>query len=349
MNGILPVSICNLEIRNGRVNWGILGTARIAHDYVIPSILESRNAKVVAIAGRSEEKVATFSDKFAIPKRYKSYDELLRSPDVDAVYIPLTNNLHHNWTIKAAESQKHVLCEKPLAMSSVECREMIAACKSNGVFLMEGFMYRFHPQIDLLFNKIESGSVGKVNEVRSSFWFRLDDFQDFRYQKELGGGALMDLGCYCIDLSRILLRSEPSSVASFSKMNERKEGLDEITLGLMHFPNSRFAYFDCGFLAPLYNPLQIIGSEGILELTEAFEFPRHPRLLIFQHNSPTPTQTIDLEKANPYKLMVEHFADCILNDRSPKFSAEEGMNNLRVIEKLRESRVSVADETPAWK
>jgi xylose dehydrogenase (NAD/NADP) len=332
--------LASSETRNDggekKLCWGILGTARIAHDYVIPAILQSGNGRVEAIAGRSRAKVDSFAAKFGARARYASYDELLASPDVDAVYVPVTNELHCEWTVKAAEKKKHVLCEKPLARSSAECREMVSACAANDVLLMEGFMYRFHPQLDALLREVDSGAIGKVRLVRSSYWFKLDDPGDFRYRREKGGGALMDLGCYCVNVSRALLRSEPSSCLSRSKLRDDGAGVDEVTLAVMDFPGSRGAAFDCGFAAPLYNSLQVVGSEGVLELPEAFEFPQRPRMLFYANNSPLPAREVEFPKVNPYALMVEHFADCVIEGRAPRLSAaEDAINNVRALELLR--------------
>jgi xylose dehydrogenase (NAD/NADP) len=315
-----------------KIKWGILGTARIAHDYVIPAIQASRNGVVAAVAGRREARVNSFAEEFSINLQFNNLGDLLDS-DIDAVYIPLTNELHRDWTINAAEKGKHILCEKPLALNSKQCREMIAASRSGGVLLMEGFMYRFHPQIDALLAEISSGAIGDVKLVRSSFWFKLNDLNDFRYKKEQGGGALMDIGCYCVNVARMILHAEPSSCVAVSKMNETRD-VDELTLGAMSF-GTKYAYFDCGFTGPLYNSLQVIGSEGILELPEAFEFPQRPRMLCFANNSSVPQKTLEFPKANPYTLMVEHFSDCILDGRPPKYSPEDSLNNMKAIEKLK--------------
>jgi D-xylose 1-dehydrogenase (NADP+, D-xylono-1,5-lactone-forming) len=319
-----------------RIRWGVLGTARIAHDYTVPAINQSRNGKVVAIAGRSETKVAQFAKDLGIPKTYLGYEKLLDSPDIDAVYIPLTNDLHARWTIESARTKKHVLCEKPAALTSRSCIEMISECKANRVNFMEAFMYRFHPQYEILRKEIDSGNIGKVCQIRTGFWFKFSDLSDIRYQKETGGGALWDLGCYCVNGIRLIMQSEPVFVSATSKFHGT-EDVDEITIGIMRFEDSRFASFDCGFLGPLNNSLHIVGSEGVIEMPEAFEYPQNPKLIVYKGNSVIPSKVINVEKANPYKIMAEHFADCILRNKTPIYEPYDAVNNTKVLESILQS------------
>jgi predicted dehydrogenase len=331
-------------VTDEKIRWGVLGAARIAHDYVIPAINLSANGRVTAIASRSESKLSQFSKEFGIEDTFLTYEDMLDSADIDAVYIPLPNNLHHRWTIEAARRKKHILCEKPAALNVAQCKEMISTCESNGVLFMEGYMYRFHPQFDVLKDEMESGIIGKILHVRSAFWFKLEDLSDIRYQKETGGGALFDLGCYCVSASRLILGSEPSFIEATSKFNEMKD-VDEITIGMMKFPGSKFASFDCGFLAPLHSRLYVIGGEGLIEMPEAFEFPQQPRLVVFKNGSVTPTKIIKIEQANAYKLMVEHFADCILHNKSPLYDASDALRNMMTLENILASSRSKNSES----
>src|SRR5690625_3641095 len=194
------------------VRWGIIGNARIAREELIPAIKEANNAELTAIASRSPAAAKDAAETYGFRKFHDSYDALLRDPDVDAVYIPLPNGLHAEWTVKAARAGKHVLCEKPAALTSVEAQRMVEACRVNGVVFMEAFMYQFHPQHQRVRAIVASGEIGQVRLMHSRFAFQLGDPGNVRFDKKLGGGALYDVGCYCIHSSRHILGVEPSGV-----------------------------------------------------------------------------------------------------------------------------------------
>ena len=315
-----------------KVNWGVLSTAHIGPRAVIPAIQQSINGQVVAIASRSESKARETAKALGIPRSYGSYIELLQSSVVDAVYIPLPNSMHREWTIRAAEMGKHVLCEKPISMNSRECEEMILACQRHNVWLMEGFMYRFHPQIVMLREIISAGLIGRISSIRSAFRTETKDPESIRYQKELGGGALMDVGCYCVNVVRLLTNQEPIYVQGVARFNEEKN-VDETFAGLMRFPNSELAVFDCGFRSSFHQAVEVVGDNGTLQLSTPFIPGDSP--IIVKHSDRT--DTIACETANHYRLMVEHFADCVLNDHEPRYPPTDGLNNMRIIDMLYQS------------
>ena len=315
-----------------KVNWGILGIARIGLRAIIPAIRQSRNGQVVAIASRDGAKARETARSLGIEQSYGSYEKLLRSPDVDAVYIPLPNSLHGEWTVRAAEMGKHVLCEKPLALNADECAKMISSCSRHNVWLMEAFMYRFHPQIVKLKGMIDADDIGKISTIRSGNGFRLEDLGDIRYQKELGGGALLDVGCYCVDVTRLLMEQEPTCVRGIASLNEQK-GVDEVFAGIMRFSKSELGLFDCGFRSAKRQCVEVVGERATLELPAPFQPGDSP--VILRHVEGT--ETIVCETASHYRLMVEHFADCVLSDREPRHRVSDSLDNMRAIDRLHES------------
>ena len=202
-------------MNGGVVRWGILSTANIGVRKVIPATEKAERCEVVAIASRDGERAAKVADELRIPRAYGGYEALLSDPDVDAVYIPLPNSQHAAWTIAAARAGKHVLCEKPLAMTAAEAEEMVRACANEGVLLMEAFMYRLHPSWEAVRELVASGRIGRLRAVQSWFSYFNDDPNDIRNVAELGGGALYDIGCYSINLSRMLFGSEPTGHRGF--------------------------------------------------------------------------------------------------------------------------------------
>jgi predicted dehydrogenase len=199
-----------------RIRWGVLSTANIGRVAVIPAIEASTNGELVAVASRDDERAGAFASALGIPRAHSSYEALLADNEVDALYIPLPNSMHLEWTAKAVAAGKHVLCEKPLALDEAECHEMAAAAQRAGVTLMEAFMYRFHPRTARVLELIQGDAIGPLRVVRSSFSFRLRNPDNIRMKPELGGGSLMDVGCYCVNVSRTLAGAEPVEVQAFA-------------------------------------------------------------------------------------------------------------------------------------
>ena len=317
------------------LNWGILGTARIATDSVIPAIRTSKNGKVVAIASRSQAKAEAAGRALGIPEWYSSYERLLSSSAVDAIYIPLPNGLHKEWVIKAAEKGKHVLCEKPISTNATECREMIDACRRYDVLFMEAFMYLFHPQTKMLRKLLDEGILGKPSLVRSSFSILLNNLDDIRYQRDLGGGSLLDLGSYCVNITRILLHGDPTEVHAIAKLHKTK-GVDVAFAGMIRFRDDSIGLFDCGFDSPYRNHLEVIGDEGTLEVPYPFTPEDSPTMLLHSGG----TKRITSQAENMYKLMVEHFSDCVLESRQPAYTPNDSLKNMQLIDELTKSVIT---------
>jgi len=229
-------------MNGGVVRWGILSTANIGVRKVIPATQKAERCEVVAIASRDGERAARTAAELGIPRAHEGYEALLADPDVDAVYIPLPNSEHAAWTIAAARAGKHVLCEKPLAMTAAEAEEMVRACANEGVLLMEAFMYRLHPSWESVRELVASGRIGRLRAVQSWFSFFNDDPGNIRNVPELGGGALYDIGCYCINLSRMLFGSEPTGIEAW--VTRDATGTDVLTSAILAFDDA-VAAFTC--------------------------------------------------------------------------------------------------------
>jgi predicted dehydrogenase len=315
----------------GKMRWGILSTANIARAAVIPAIRASRNGDVRAVASRNRERAYAFASDLGIPQSYGSYEALLEAEDVDAVYIGLPNSLHCEWTVKAAEAGKHVLCEKPLGATAAECDQMDRAARKNGVVLMEAFMYRFHPRTERVSKLIRDGAIGQLRAIQSTFTFRLRRSDDIRLQKDLAGGALMDVGCYCVNVSRTLAAAEPVEVQAFASWAE--SGVDSQMAGTLRFESGLLAQFDCALTLERRESYQAVGPEGHLAVSAAF-LPGVGESTIEEHHGRAGRSTHTLSGADEYQLMVEHFADAALEGREVRYPASEAAANLRTIEAL---------------
>ena len=251
-----------------KLRWGVLSTARIGKKAVNPAIQASENGDLVAVASRDADRARAFAEETGIPTSYGSYEELLADENIDAIYNPLPNSLHKEWTIRAAEAGKHILCEKPLTLSAAECREMTDAASKAGVKLMEGFMYRFHPRTNQALEMLHDGAIGDIKQIRSSFTFKLDRPNDIRWDLDLGGGALMDLGCYCVDFSRRVAKEEPVEVRAMANFGDT--GVDKQVAGSMRFESGLLAHFDCALTMDRTEVFHILGSDGHLRVLDAF-------------------------------------------------------------------------------
>ncbi len=316
------------------LRWGIIGTARIGQRAVIPAIQDSHNGTVVAIASRSLSQAQEVARSLGIPRAYGSYEELLADPEVDAVYNPLPNSLHKEWTIRAAEHGKHVLCEKPLALNAAQCDEMIRACRVHGVRFMEAFMYRFHPQIARAKELLDEGTIGPLQLIRASFSFRLSDLSNIRMRDELGGGALMDVGCYTVNFSRLMTGEEPVEVHAVAVFGEQSQ-VDETLVGVLRFPGGVLAQIDCSFRAPFRQLCELVGQDGVIQVPAPWLPGTDDATLILRRGDET--ETITVPGANHYQLMVEHFAECVLTGREFRFPASDGRDNMCVLDALYQS------------
>jgi predicted dehydrogenase len=308
-----------------------LSTANIGRAAVIPAIRSSENGELVAVASREPERARTFASENHVPGSYGSYEALLEAEDVDAVYIPLPNSLHREWTVRAARAGKHVLCEKPLGLTALECEEMHRAAEKAGVRLMEAFMYRFHPRTELVQKLIADGVIGQLRGIQASFTFRLRRLDDIRLDPALGGGALMDVGCYCVNVARTLTGAEPFEVQAFADW--AATGVDERMIGAMRFESGVLAQFDCALTLERRESYQAIGPDGHLRVDSAF-LPGTADATIEEQRGRAGTTLHTVPGADEYRLMVEHFADCVLDGKPVRYPATEAAANLRVIEAL---------------
>jgi len=298
---------------------------------VNPAIQASQNGELIAVASRDEARAREFAEQGGIPIAYGSYEALLADDDIDAVYIPLPNGLHREWTIRAAEAGKHVLCEKPLALSEAECREMAAAADANGVKLMEAFMYRFHPRSELMIDMMRGGHVGELRMIQSVFTFRLKSPDNIRLDPELGGGALMDVGCYCVNLSRTAAGCEPVEAQAIAVQSP--SGVDEMMTGTLRFPNDLLASFQCGLNTKRREAYELGGTEACLRVADAF-LPGDDDVIIEEQRDGAEPITHPIAGVDEYRLMVEHFADCALTGANPRYPVAEAALNMRAIEAL---------------
>lgn len=317
-----------------KVQWGVISSSNIGRKAVNPAIQASRNGELMAIASRDAETARSVAEEGKIPTHYDSYQALLDDERIEAVYNPLPNSLHKEWTIRAAEKGKHILCEKPLALNAEECREMEAAAEANGVKLLEAFMYRFHPRTENVLELVQRGLVGPLTQIRSSFTFPLTRPDNIRWDAELGGGALMDVGCYCVNVSRTMAGREPLEVRAMANFGDT--GVDKQMAGSLRFEDGLLAHFDCALTMDRNEVYQLVGTEGHLRVMEAF-LPGTGDTVIEHFDLENNLTNIEVGGGDEYRLMVEHFADCVLNDQPVRYSAEEAALNMKVIEALYES------------
>lgn len=313
------------------LRWGVLSTANIGRAAVNPAIQASSNGALVAVASRNEERARAFAEQGSIPRWHGSYENLVNDPEVDALYIPLPNSLHREWTVRAAEAGKHVLCEKPLALNADECREMQAAADANGVKLMEAFMYRFHPRTERVVEMIGSGAVGELRTVRSAFTFRLTKPGNIRMDPALGGGALMDVGCYCVNVSRTMVGAEPVEAQAWATW--ASSGVDAELTGVLLFDNGVTAHFDCALTMERAEFYEVAGTDGLLRVPSAF-LPGADDAPIHEQRGREGEHTHSVPGADEYRIMVERFAESALQDTPVPYPAGEAAANMLAIEAL---------------
>jgi xylose dehydrogenase (NAD/NADP) len=324
-----------------RVRWGVLGNANIARICVIPAIRKSRNGTMQALASRSPHQAEEVVRKHEIRRVYEDYDVLLADPEIDAVYIPLPNHLHHPWTLKALRAGKHVVCEKPLARSAREAQEMAGAAAEAGLLLMEAFMYRFHPRSQRIKKLVADGSLGEPRLVRSAFCYRMADGplasgDNPRLKPDMGGGALLDVGCYGVSLARWLFGAEPVQVQAQAVYHPR--GVDVHFVGLLRFPDTGLATIEASFISALEQTYTVVGAEGAIELPHDAFIPWDKETLFIQRGRDQERGREHVTAAaDEYQLMVEHFADAVLGGRQLSFSPEDSLGNMRVLEALAEA------------
>ena len=319
------------------IRWGVLSTAAIGTEQVIPAIQDGRNCEVIAIASRDVGRGREAAARLKIPAAYGSYQELLADPDIDAIYNPLPNHLHREWTIAAAQAGKHILCEKPLALSAREAQEIVDACAAAGVKLMEAFMYRLHPSWVKVRELVASGAIGELLSIQTRFAYFNNDPTNIRNKMETGGGALMDIGCYAINLSRMIFRSEPTRVQA-SVRRDPDFGTDVVTSALLDYGEGQ-AGFVVSTQAEPDQRVHLLGSDGRIEVEIPFNIPpdRETRVFLTQGGDPPVeplTVTVTFPPANQYTIQAELFAQAVLDDTPVPTPPEDGVANMKVIEQV---------------
>ena len=321
-----------------KVKWGVLGTAGIAAGCTIPGMKKAKSCELYAIAGRSIEKAMAFQERFGFQKVYEGYDALLADPEVEAVYIPLPNNIHCEWVEKALKAHKHVLCEKPIAMNESELRRMFKTAKENGVILMEAYAYLHSPYVNSLKKIVECEEIGKIDYIDTAFLTQ-DYSEDFRLHKELGGGGIYDIGCYCTTMILSLVDSNIEYIKADAELD--KTGVDHMAGVLIKFTNGVRASFNAGMMLGVdtndrYDRLFVHGSkgyirsnveynqEGDLEFEITFKDGKDERIL---HKA-------KVNSESNYCLEIEQLNDCILNGATPHISEEFSIKNMRLLDKI---------------
>ncbi|MBS3787011.1 Gfo/Idh/MocA family oxidoreductase [Candidatus Bipolaricaulota bacterium] len=325
-------------ISKGKAKWGILGTANIAGKALVPGIRDSKNSELYAVGSRAGSKAQRFAEKFDIPESYGSYKSLLDDPKVEFVYIPLPNHLHHKWTIESAKKGKHVLCEKPLGLNSKEVREMFEVADEHGVKLMEGFMYRFHPQVLRVKELLQEGEIGEPTFFRGAFSFPLvaqDREDDIRWKKEMGGGSLMDLGTYSVNTVRYLFDEEPNRVFARDRKHSDHSAEAE-TQAILEFPDGKTATLDSSFLLSKRANYEVVSKNGRIRASNAYGPGQYKRLNVeIEQDNSTVIET--LEGVNEYALEVDELVNAVSKDRKPMVTKEDSINQARVLDAIKQS------------
>jgi D-xylose 1-dehydrogenase (NADP+, D-xylono-1,5-lactone-forming) len=311
---------------SGTVSWGFLSTANI-NDKLLAGAAESDRADVIAVASRDAARAEAYARERGIERAYGSYEELLADPDVEAVYISLPNSLHVEWSIRALEAGKHVLCEKPLSRRAADVERAFDVAEESGRLLMEAFMYRHNPQTARLKELADGGAIGRLRLVRAAFSFSLTDGENVRLNSSLDGGGLMDVGCYCVSGTR-LLGGEPERVYGEQVLGE--SGVDEVFTGTMRLPGDVLAQFDAGLVLPVRDELEAIGEDGSLFLDD----PWHCKRPVIELRTAGGVEEIAVEPADSYRLQLENISDAIRGEAEPLLGREDAVGQARAIEAL---------------
>jgi predicted dehydrogenase len=316
---------------------GILSTADIAVRKVVPGMRRATRVEVAAIASRDGALARSVADQLDIARAYDSYEALLEDPDLDAVYIPLPNHLHAEWTIAAVRAGKHVLCEKPLAMTAADAERMADAARDAGVLLMEAFMYRLHPSWRAVQDLVESGRIGRLMAVQSWFSYFNDDPANIRNMRAFGGGALYDIGCYNVNLSRTLFGREPDHISS-TIIRDPATGVDVLTSAILAFGDG-VASFTCSTRTETDQRVHIFGTTGRISVGIPFNIPpdRPTEVSVTAGGDPPvapDTKILTFPAADPYGVEADAFAATILDGGSLPYGPDDAIANLRVIEAI---------------
>lgn len=318
-----------------RIRWGILSTARIALNQVVPALQSAQHSVVEAIASRSQDKAEAAARRMKVGRAYGSYEALLDDPAIDAIYNPLPNHLHLPWSLAALEAGKHVLCEKPITLNA----EQATALQSHSrrfpdLKIMEAFMYRHHLQWKRVVAMVRGGEIGELRTVESFFSYSNLDPADYRNQPQMGGGGLLDIGCYCVSVARLLFQDEPQRVNGMLELDP-DFGIDRLASGLLVFAQGT-STFTCGTQMRGFQRVNILGSQGRIELGAPFN-PPADKPAVFWHYGAQAARRIRVPSCNQYREMVEYLAQAILDDAPIQDGLDDALANMRVLDALRAS------------
>jgi D-xylose 1-dehydrogenase (NADP+, D-xylono-1,5-lactone-forming) len=308
------------------VKWGIISTARINRLF-LEGARQANGVEIAAVASRDRAKAEEYARENDIATAHGSYEELLRDPQIEAIYVPLPNSLHVEWSIRALQSGKHVLCEKPLSRRAQEVERAFDAADQSGRLLMEAFMWRHNPQTEKLTGLLNQGAVGRIRMIRAAFGFVTNDPANVRMQTGLDGGGLMDVGCYCISATR-LIAGEPERVGAEQSLGG--DGVDVAFAATMRHPNDVISHFDCGLALDSRDLLEVVGDAGSLRLDDPWHC-RNPGIDLTKNGT---TERIEIEKANSYGLEAENFSAAIRGNTTPLLGRQDATGHARTIEAL---------------
>ncbi len=329
----------------GQLRWGILGTGNIARQFAA-GLKTSDRAALFAVGSRAASAARNFAKTFEVAGTVGSYEDVLRAAEVDAVYVSLPNSLHHEWTIRALRAGKHVLCEKPFAANTGQAQEMFDAARQAGRLAVEAFMYRSHPQTHAALDAVRGGAIGAVRLIRTSFCFRTSKLDgNIRFDPQLAGGAVMDVGCYCVNFARLFAGCEPTAIHAVGRVHE--SGVDEVVAGTLTFPGGLIATFNCGMTLQADNTATVCGADGFLEIPVPWKpAVEGSRITIVRQTPPImdgnprpqtpPRETLEVPGGrNLFAYEAGDFAAAVLDGKPPAVSPADTLGNMRVLDEIR--------------
>ena len=329
-----------------KLQWGILGTGNIAGQFA-EALGGAHRGEAAAVASRKTESARAFAKAHNIARAYGHYDELLTDPAVDAVYLALPNSMHHEWVLKALRAGKHVLNEKPFARDAAESEEMFDVAEQQGRMLVEAFMYRCHPQTKAVMAAVARGEIGQLNLIRTSFCFCVRKTEgNVRFSRPLAGGALMDIGCYCVNFTRTFAGREPTAVQAAARMHET--GIDDITVATMSFDHGVIGSFTCGVAVHIDNTAYLGGTEGFIEVPWPWKPPADGSVFHIRRSipprqdkpkslAPPPVETVEVPPADRplYAVEADAFAETVLDGAPPVVDRADTLGNMNVLDDMR--------------
>lgn len=312
----------------GDINWGVLGAGYIARVAMVPALSTLGGARLLAIAARDHERATALAEPYEIERVYSDYQALIDDPDIECVYIALANDQHREWAERAARGGKHVLCEKPLGRDIAEATAMRDICDAEGVGLMEALMYRFHPRMDMALSMVAQGAIGAPRTVEASFCFSLGDLSNYRLRPEQGGGALLDVGGYCVSAARFFFGDEPLTARASARYADT--GADLAVNALLDFSDGRAAHITCAFDTAEYQRVTVVGTAGSLELPYAYTAWRDDEAPILIHHGKH-VERVVAPSADPYAQMADAFGRAAVSDMPIPYGIEESLAVARAL------------------